>query len=361
MDSLPLISVVIPCYNDAEYLDECLHSVAKQTYQALEVIIVDDGSSDGSHTICDDWVGRDPRYKVIHKSNQGPNRARQDGYLASSGEYITFLDADDMLSPTNIANSLQVMLESDADIVMYEWAQFVGDVKPLPVIGDARQVIDSKEEAFWLLIVNPHQDRYAVMTIHCKLYKRAVVEHVDWDLCDYRNHEDIFWMPQAFNATGRLVVIDQQLYIRRLYDAASPLPLSRQLTGNSFKGSPVGYLEVTHHWYTFLEGIITANQLDLMDVLSDKRFGLLRWKLDTLIELGLMYSENNLDYVADIYVELRRRTDYTIASLERALGDKQRQIEELSEWIRWLRSLKGSLRAFGRALLTKLGLIRKDV
>jgi len=90
-------SVIIPIYNTASFLPKCIDSVTTQGYENLEVILVDDGSTDLSPTICDDYAKKDNRIKVIHKQNEGLSAARNDGILAATGEYILFVDSDDYI------------------------------------------------------------------------------------------------------------------------------------------------------------------------------------------------------------------------------------------------------------------------
>ena len=93
-----LISVVIPVFKVEKYLTRCLKSVINQTYQNLEIIIVDDGSPDNCPQICDEYKKKDKRIKVIHKINEGLSAARNDGIKIASGNYITFIDSDDFIS-----------------------------------------------------------------------------------------------------------------------------------------------------------------------------------------------------------------------------------------------------------------------
>ncbi|MFT3918516.1 glycosyltransferase family 2 protein [Cloacibacterium sp.] len=94
---MPLISVIVPCYNQAQYLDECLQSVLDQTYQDWECIIVNDGSPDHTEEIAKKWVGKDPRFRYIYKENGGLSSARNAGIKISKGEWILPLDADDKI------------------------------------------------------------------------------------------------------------------------------------------------------------------------------------------------------------------------------------------------------------------------
>lgn len=102
----PLISVIVPVYNVEKYLDRCVKSIINQTYSNLEIILVDDGSSDNSPKICDEYAKTDDRIKVIHKENGGVCSARNIGLEHCKGEYVGFVDSDDWLAPTMYENLL---------------------------------------------------------------------------------------------------------------------------------------------------------------------------------------------------------------------------------------------------------------
>ena len=114
-----MISIIVPVYNVANYLEQCLTSIAAQSYASFECILVDDGSSDESGRLCDEWVEKDSRFRVVHQPNQGVSTARNNGLLHASGEYITFIDSDDWVD----MDYLQAMVDGlqgneQADIVV---------------------------------------------------------------------------------------------------------------------------------------------------------------------------------------------------------------------------------------------------
>ena len=94
-----LISVIVPVYNVEQYLDRCVCSILNQTYQNLEIILVDDGATDSSGRMCDEYAKRDERIKVVHKQNGGLSDARNAGLAAATGEYIGYVDSDDWIEP----------------------------------------------------------------------------------------------------------------------------------------------------------------------------------------------------------------------------------------------------------------------
>ena len=112
----PLISVVVPVYKVENYLDRCVESLLAQTYQNLEIILVDDGSPDSCPALCDEWGKRDERIVVIHKPNGGLSDARNAGVLAAHGDYIGFVDSDDYVAPDMYESLYAHLIEADADV-----------------------------------------------------------------------------------------------------------------------------------------------------------------------------------------------------------------------------------------------------
>ncbi|MDT2886051.1 glycosyltransferase [Lactococcus lactis] len=122
----PLISIVIPVYNVELYLEQSLESVLKQTYTNLQVILVDDGSTDSSSKICEDFEKKDNRFEVYRIQNGGQSVARNIGLTKVKGDYVTFLDSDDVLDSTIIETLLQVLVEYSSDISMCCPSHFYG-------------------------------------------------------------------------------------------------------------------------------------------------------------------------------------------------------------------------------------------
>ena len=94
----PLVSIIVPVYNVEKYLQACLESLACQTYPELEIILIDDGSTDSSGKMCDEFAQKDPRFKVVHQANGGLSNARNHGIQLAQGDYLTFVDSDDTVT-----------------------------------------------------------------------------------------------------------------------------------------------------------------------------------------------------------------------------------------------------------------------
>ena len=140
----PLISVIIPVYNAQKYLRQCVDSVLAQTYRNLEIILIDDGSTDNSGKLCDEYAQKDPRVQVIHQTNDGVSAARNAGLKAAKGQYIGFADADDFTEPDMYAYLLELLQRTRSDIARCE----AYGLAPLPL---KREVLPAAQalEAFF--------------------------------------------------------------------------------------------------------------------------------------------------------------------------------------------------------------------
>ncbi len=122
----PLVSIIVPIYNVEKYLDRCIRSIIEQKYENLEIILVNDGSSDSSGEICDNYAEKDNRINVIHKDNGGPSSARNLGIKAVTGLYLSFLDGDDYIENRTIEDAVNVAYKENSDVVIWGYyADFV--------------------------------------------------------------------------------------------------------------------------------------------------------------------------------------------------------------------------------------------
>ena len=138
-DSRPLVSIIVPVYNAEKYLPYCVDSILAQSYQTLEIILVDDGATDKSPQICDSYAALDSRVHVIHQENGGIAKAQNAGLDAAHGEYVAFADNDDILDCHNIEFLLHALLNSGSDMSKARWQQFgisqLNEVKSIAAVG----------------------------------------------------------------------------------------------------------------------------------------------------------------------------------------------------------------------------------
>ena len=173
MTDLPLISVVVPVYRVEKYLDHCIRSIVEQTYSNLEILLVDDGSPDGSGEICDRWAARDSRVRVIHKQNAGAGAARNTALDVAKGEIIAFVDSDDYLHP-NLFSHLYGLMKDGVEIAECEIGITEMDDFAMDDGTGAQILVCETEEALRLHI----QDEIFRQTPPNKLYRRSCVGEI---------------------------------------------------------------------------------------------------------------------------------------------------------------------------------------
>ncbi len=203
-----LISVIVPIYQVAEYLDRCVASIVNQTYPHLEIILVDDGSPDACGAMCDAWAQKDPRIKVIHKPNGGLSDARNAGLDLATGEFIAFVDGDDFVHPQYLAILWQNLQATDSDLSLCSYCS-VNDQQPYhPDLTNNYAVYDGTDAITDLLLVKKYCNTIVAWT---KLYRRHIFAN-GLRFAVGRLHEDEFIAHQVYAACQRVVLCFAQLY-----------------------------------------------------------------------------------------------------------------------------------------------------
>lgn len=210
----PFFSVVVPAYNVEEYLDECVESVLSNSFEDYEIVLVDDGSSDGTSRLVDEWAYRDSRIKAIHQENGGLSAARNTGLATAQGRYVVFLDADDCLAPWALDDLADLIREASMpDIIVTEMSN-VEDVSRAPSRETAvcRSLIGlDKDEAFgYVFAEKPHTwpaPQYPV--------KRIFIERNGLAFVPGLLHEDVCWTAEAMASAETFAAYAHPWYIRR--------------------------------------------------------------------------------------------------------------------------------------------------
>ncbi len=205
------ISVIVPVYNTEAYLEKCLDSLLVQTYQNWEAILVDDGSSDGSGRICDCYAARDHRFRVIHKENEGVSIARNCAIMASTGEYISFLDSDDWLDEDTLGTIVGHFEKNHVDVVVTGWY----DERPegtirhpsgTPFEGKANQTELAQQlfvlsSSYWGILCNKSFRRSCVFSEDSAPFLfPAGIKHAEdqyWLIHVYKNAKSAYFDPKS--------------------------------------------------------------------------------------------------------------------------------------------------------------------
>ena len=194
-----MISIIVPVYNVDEYLEECLESIRQQTFTDIEVILVNDGSTDGSREICERYCEKDIRFRLINQENQGQSVARNRGFKESIGQYIMFVDSDDIIN-TNVLEVLLPYMKTDVDIVecrstMNKEEFYLTKSSKIAFEGNSKEAI--------LNCIEFKEVKFCAFT---KLYRREIVEKIPFlEGCIY---EDVFTGINYLKYIRKIIVVD---------------------------------------------------------------------------------------------------------------------------------------------------------
>ena len=201
------ISIIVPLYNVEEYLEECLESIRNQTYTDIEVILENDGSTDGSKQICERFCQVDSRFRLINQENQGQSVARNRGFKESIGQYIMFVDSDDVIN-TNVLEVLLPYMKPDVDIVECGMTRdkesfFLNKIPTTVFEGNSKEAI-----------LNCIAFRTVKFCAFTKLYRREIVEKIPF--LEGYIYEDVFTGINYLNHIRKIIVIDYIGYYYRV-------------------------------------------------------------------------------------------------------------------------------------------------
>ncbi len=216
-DQQPLVSVVVPVYNVEPYLRRCLDSIVGQTYRNIEIILVDDGSPDACGRICEEYAANDTRIRVIHQENRGLSGARNSGMDAATGEYLMFIDSDDLIDFTMAEKMVNKAKETDADVVQCRFYFLKDDQDTLdsysdPIPGAYDGVIlDEKnlQEFFFAAITD-----FSMSSVCNKMIRRSLVESFGLRFVNERTigYEDELFRSYLCATAGKISAVNEPLY-----------------------------------------------------------------------------------------------------------------------------------------------------
>ena len=224
-----LVSIIVPVYNAQNYLHYCVNSILAQSYRNIEVILVDDGATDSSPAICDEYAAADPRVRVIHQPNGGIAKAQNAGLDVASGDYIAFADNDDILDRRNIELLLHALETTGADMSKARWQQFgvsqLDDVAQKAAIGATspekitvfRNPLHAYQTVFCKslrlvgdMLGHNTEARYFNEANWCRLYRRELWDGVRFPEGMYA--QDVMVAGELYSRMNKVADIDVNLY-----------------------------------------------------------------------------------------------------------------------------------------------------
>ncbi|MFV0518774.1 MAG: glycosyltransferase [Lachnospirales bacterium] len=201
------ISVIVPVYNVDKYLDTCIFSLVNQTYEFFEIILVNDGSTDDSLSICNRWAKKDSRVKIINKENGGLSSARNSGLDNATGEFIAFVDADDYVDLRFLEVLINLCIEKNADISMCEYICVDKYIKYMPRVHASFEIKKSRDALYELCCV-PYSVKY--VTMWNKLYRGCLFDNLRFPVG--KNHEDEYISYKLILNVDSIATTNEYLY-----------------------------------------------------------------------------------------------------------------------------------------------------
>ena len=211
----PFYSVIIPIYNVEQFLHQCVDSVLAQSFQNLEVVLVDDGSPDGCPQICDEYAKKDNRIKVVHKKNGGLSDARNSGINVANGEYLLFLDSDDYWDDSDALKKIYNVISQndDADVIMFQAKLLYPDGTILADKGkfvDDFNFMNSKDALHYL-----SEQGLLIGSACSKVVRKTFLLNNNLFFKVGIKSEDIDWILRVANCMPKYLYTDQYFYIYR--------------------------------------------------------------------------------------------------------------------------------------------------
>ena len=207
-----IVSVIVPIYKVEKFLYQCVKTILQQSYENLEIILVDDGSPDNCGKICDEFATQDHRIKVIHKQNGGLSDARNVGIDVATGGYITFIDSDDYIMTDMIESLMSIIVDKNTDIAQCAFVRCQADC-----FGSIKQGLSqsNKITVYSESKMSAYVKENVISTASWgKIYKRSLFDGIRFPIG--RLHEDVFTTYKLIHEAGSVAVTDYVGYVYRI-------------------------------------------------------------------------------------------------------------------------------------------------
>ena len=231
---MPNISVIMPVYNQEKYLNECLDSVLRQTFQDIEIICVDDGSSDSSPSILKQYAKKDSRVRVLFQENQGAGSARNHGFSVANGKYVIFLDSDDIFEEKLLEKLFTKIEKTNSDVVVCRSDRFNQKTKKFVACPwTIRKTLLPKDDPFSSQAVQKDFFMMFVWWPWDKLYCKSYIERIGIQFQNLRTTNDLFFVAGSVLKADRITHIDDVLVHHRVSMGTS-LSVTREKSWDCF-------------------------------------------------------------------------------------------------------------------------------
>ena len=215
MQSHPKVSVIVPVYNVEKTLDRCMESILHQTFKDFEVIMVNDGSTDGSGNLCEQYASKYSNIRVIHKQNEGLGPTRDRGVDAAKGEYIYHCDSDDWLSPTLLEQTVKAMDKHLADVLIFGYTIFTetpeGAVEKYDEISVPNAIIEGTQKVREYFC-EQYYNSFVVQSAWNRLYRRQFLIDNQLKFPPLRRCQDMAFSLSLFSKINKLVCLKESFY-----------------------------------------------------------------------------------------------------------------------------------------------------
>ena len=272
----PLVSIVVPVYKVAAYLRRCVESLTVQSYQNIEILLVDDGSPDCSGEICDALALTDPRIRAFHKPNGGLSDARNYGTERALGEFVAYIDSDDFVTPNYVERLMELIRRYDADISCCDFLKTTANNIERPAEDDVPECFTGAEACTVLM-----GRLYQQLVIACgKLYRREIVAKYPFPVG--KIHEDEATTCKFLHTAGRVAVCKEKLYGY----FQNPLSITRAGTASNYQAQ----MWALDHRAEFFDSV-NAREL------ADRAWNMnMRYLVDITIDCKLPYRKTLREY-----------------------------------------------------------------
>ena len=216
-----MISVIIPVYNVEDYLEECLDSVCNQSFKDIEIICVNDGSTDMSPKILDDYVKKDSRIKIITQENNGLGHARNTGLKYAAGEYVLFVDSDDFLCENALGELYSNARSNNSDVVIFNFFSYNGNYAPTGLqLEELFGNVDYNDFTFTYRDIK-HYVMYDYFAVWFKMYKKDFLDKFNLDFQVGIAYEDVLFQVKSFIYADKISFLPKHLYSYRVFNSSS--------------------------------------------------------------------------------------------------------------------------------------------